>query len=72
MCSFGALPIRHRQLPMDLVSLFVNLWGGLDALLRFPAAHEIKSFFATKQFALLVTKSLSYAFGICDFRCNSE
>jgi len=51
-----------------VVSLIVNLWGGLDALLRFPAAHEFESFFATKQFLLLVAKTFSYAFGIVGFR----
>merc|ERR1719359_479985 len=51
-----------------VVSLIVNLWGGLDALLRFPAAHDLESFFAIKQFLLLVAKTFSYAFGINGFR----
>lgn len=50
------------------MSLFVNLWGGLDALLRFPASHEFESFFSTKQFLLLVLKTFGYAFGINEFR----
>lgn len=50
-----------------VVSLIVNFWGGLDALLRFPAEHDLDSFFAMKQFGLIVVKSLSYAFGITGF-----
>lgn len=51
-----------------VVSLVVNFWGGLDALLRFPAAHDAESVFAMKQLVLNVAKSLSYAFGIVGFR----
>jgi len=50
------------------ISLFVNLWGGLDALLRFPASHDFESFFASKQFLLVILKTFSYAFGINEFR----
>lgn len=53
-----------------VVSLLVNLWGGLDALLRFPAAHDIESFFAVKQFLLLLCKTFGYAFGINNFRMH--
>jgi len=51
-----------------MVSIAVNIWGGLDALLRFPAAHDFESFFAAKQVSLLLVKTFSYAFGIVDFR----
>lgn len=50
------------------ISIVVNLWGGLDALLRFPASHDLESFFTTKQFSLLVLKTFSYAFGINGFK----
>lgn len=49
------------------VTLVANVWGGLDALLRFPAAHDLESFFAAKQFSLLVVKTFSYAFGMMGF-----
>jgi len=51
-----------------VVVLGVNLWGWLDALLRFPVAHDLDSLFAAKQFVLLTVKTLSYAFGIVGFR----
>merc|ERR1719230_921074 len=51
-----------------VVALVVNVWGGLDALLRFPAAHDVEDFFTVKQFLLVVTKTFSYAFGINGFR----
>ncbi|CAE8696502.1 unnamed protein product [Polarella glacialis] len=50
------------------LSLLVNIWGGLDALLRFPAAHELESFFSVKQFCLLSLKTFGYAFGFSSFR----
>jgi len=50
------------------VALIVNLWGGLDALLRFPAAHDFESIFCGKQITLLLIKTFSYAFGIIGFR----
>jgi hypothetical protein len=50
------------------VALAVNLWGWLDALLRFDVAHDVKSCFAAKQLLCLVVKTLSYAFGIVGLR----
>lgn len=44
--------------------LLVNVWGPLDALMRFPKAHEIESLFTLKQFLLLALKTLTLAFGI--------
>eukprot|EP00747_Dinoflagellata_sp_TGD_P031730 gnl/TRDRNA2_/TRDRNA2_135515_c0_seq1.p1 gnl/TRDRNA2_/TRDRNA2_135515_c0~~gnl/TRDRNA2_/TRDRNA2_135515_c0_seq1.p1 ORF type:complete len:228 (-),score=35.59 gnl/TRDRNA2_/TRDRNA2_135515_c0_seq1:340-1023(-) len=52
------------------VSLLTNLWGGLDAVLRFPAGHDLESFFSVKQFMLLLVKTFSYAFGINGFRSH--
>jgi hypothetical protein len=51
-----------------VVAVAINLWGGLDALLRFPAAHDIESFFAVKQLLLLFAKLFAYAFGIIHLR----
>mmetsp|Transcript_156914 Transcript_156914/g.273132 ORF Transcript_156914/g.273132 Transcript_156914/m.273132 type:complete len:228 (+) Transcript_156914:136-819(+) len=50
------------------VALLVNSWGSLDAVLRFPAAHDIESFFSVKQFLLLLLKTFGYAFGLNGFR----
>lgn len=52
------------------VSILVNVWGGLDAILRFQAAHELESFFAAKQFTLQVTKTVAFIGGIRGFRQN--
>jgi len=52
------------------VSLFVAFWGGLDALLRFPAAHDLESLFCVKHFALLMLKTLAYAVGMAGFRAH--
>lgn len=51
-----------------VVGLIVNLWGGLDASLRYPAAHDVESCFSVKQCFLLLVKTFSYAFGIVSFR----
>lgn len=50
------------------VALVVGTWGHLDAVLRFPAAHNVDSFFSVKQFIMIVFKTLSYAFGMSGFR----
>lgn len=46
------------------VSLLINAWGGFDAILRFPAAHKIDSFFARKQTFLVVLKACVYTAGV--------
>merc|ERR1719330_1333913 len=46
------------------VSLLANFWGGLDALLRYPAAHYVESFFCVKQFALIAAKTIAFFIGI--------
>eukprot|EP00913_Durusdinium_trenchii_P030707 g28761.t1 len=38
-----------------LALLFCNLWGHLDAFLRFPIVHDLDSLFALKQLFLLFT-----------------
>merc|ERR1719382_150517 len=53
------------------VSVVGGLWGGLDALLRYPASHELESFFCLKQCGLLFVKSLTYALGMVNFRTNA-
>lgn len=67
-CELGFSLHGLTQPWVSAVSLAANLWGGLDALLRFPASHDLESLFAVKQFLLLLTKTFSYAFGINDFR----
>eukprot|EP00930_Biecheleria_cincta_P032995 TRINITY_DN22855_c0_g1_i1.p1 TRINITY_DN22855_c0_g1~~TRINITY_DN22855_c0_g1_i1.p1 ORF type:complete len:227 (-),score=27.73 TRINITY_DN22855_c0_g1_i1:227-907(-) len=52
------------------LSLLVNLWGGMDAVLRFPASHDLESWFSAKQFVLLIVKTVGYAFGLVSFRQN--
>lgn len=53
------------------LSLVTNLWGGLDALLRYPAAHPLESLFTAKQLSLLTAKTIGYAFGMSVFRLHA-
>lgn len=53
-----------------VISLLVNLWGGMDALLRFPASHDLESWFSVKQILLLSIKTMGYAWGFLSFRQN--
>mmetsp|Transcript_72860 Transcript_72860/g.152131 ORF Transcript_72860/g.152131 Transcript_72860/m.152131 type:complete len:229 (+) Transcript_72860:224-910(+) len=53
-----------------LTSLVVAVWGGVDALLRFPASHELESLFAAKQFSLLIFKTVVYVIGMSNFRSH--
>lgn len=46
-----------------LALLFCNLWGHLDAFLRFPIVHDLDSLFALKQLFLLLLKVASYLLG---------
>jgi len=64
--GFSLCGLTHQW--VTVVALIVNIWGWLDALLRFHAAHDALSLFATKQLLLLVAKTLSYAFGIIGLR----
>lgn len=68
LCELGFSSYGWTCSWVATVSLIVNIWGGLDALLRFPAAHELESFFSAKQVCLLLVKTFSYAFGMIDFR----
>merc|ERR1719221_687144 len=52
------------------VSLVIAFWGPFDALLRYPAAHDIESFFSLKQFCLLIVKTFAYACGTISIRAN--
>merc|ERR1719424_548527 len=67
-CELGFALQGFTHQWVAVVSLIVNVWGGVDALLRFPASHDFESFFAGKQFMLLMAKTFSYAFGIIGFR----
>ena len=46
-----------------IIALFCNLWGHLDAFLRFPIVHDLDSFFALKQLFLLLAKIGGYLLG---------
>jgi len=70
-CSeLGLLLAGVVSLKTTLLALLVNCWGGLDALLRFPAAHDLESWFSAKQFGLLLVKTVTYAFGFIGFRMH--
>mmetsp|Transcript_119132 Transcript_119132/g.323205 ORF Transcript_119132/g.323205 Transcript_119132/m.323205 type:complete len:249 (+) Transcript_119132:39-785(+) len=45
-----------------------NVWGGLDAVLRFPASHSLGSLFSVKQLLLLAAKALAFAAGLRELR----
>jgi len=50
------------------LSVFIDVWGGLDAILRYPARHELESFFSAKQFSLQATKVVAYVGGFRHMR----
>jgi hypothetical protein len=52
------------QLWFALAVVPVNVWGMLDAALRFPAACGPCSFFAAKQIGILMLKLVMYTFGL--------
>jgi len=68
MCELGFSSYEWTHQWVGMIALAVNIWGGLDAVLRFPAVHSFESFFAAKQVALLLVRTLAYAVGIIDFR----
>jgi len=43
--------------------VFVNIWGYLDAVMRFPVVHDIESFFVVKNVILMAGKVGMLAFG---------
>eukprot|EP00931_Biecheleriopsis_adriatica_P044579 TRINITY_DN25512_c0_g1_i2.p1 TRINITY_DN25512_c0_g1~~TRINITY_DN25512_c0_g1_i2.p1 ORF type:complete len:181 (-),score=25.73 TRINITY_DN25512_c0_g1_i2:60-602(-) len=63
LCSCGIVSSKTTAL-----AFLANLWGGLDALLRFPAAHDFESCFTAKQMLLLALKTMSYSCGFISFR----
>lgn len=68
--SFAFFGLTHHW--AACVVLASNLWGSLDALLRFPAAHDLESFFTVKQLLLLFANIFAYAFGIIGFRAHTN
>lgn len=66
LCASG---ITHPSIAT--LSVLVNVWGGFDALLRFPASHSLESFFSAKQFVLIAVKTVGYAFGFVTMRHHS-
>jgi len=53
LCARGVFEWR-----MAFVVLFVNTWGSLDAVLRFPLLHGFDTPFTCKQIGLLVIKAI--------------
>lgn len=47
--------------------MLCDLWGSVDAILRYPSVYDFNSFFSLKQVVLLIAKTCSYAFGITNF-----
>jgi len=68
LCELGFWQCGLTHWWVLVVSLLVNLWGWFDALVRFPVVHDVNSVFAVKQCLLLVTKTLSYGFGLVSLR----
>lgn len=65
--ELGLYVYGFAQAWLACIALVANLWGGLDALLRYPVAHRIDSFFCIKQVALLFVKIVSYTLGMVIF-----
>jgi len=62
---------RGEVHPLTLAfSLVANLWGGLDAVLRFPAKHTLESFFGKKQTILIAAKTFACILS-CRFHSTS-
>jgi hypothetical protein len=66
MCARG---ITHPW--VAYFSLVANLWGGFDALLRYPAAHSLDSTFTVKQLFLMTAKTVAYGVGLVNFRIHA-
>eukprot|EP00929_Paragymnodinium_shiwhaense_P101204 TRINITY_DN64107_c0_g1_i1.p1 TRINITY_DN64107_c0_g1~~TRINITY_DN64107_c0_g1_i1.p1 ORF type:complete len:266 (-),score=32.19 TRINITY_DN64107_c0_g1_i1:63-860(-) len=56
----------HLHWWMIFVIVFVNGWGPLDAVLRYPHVHDVDTLFTVKQMLLLCIKLGSLAFGLSD------
>lgn len=63
LVTYGAVAPKAFAL-----ALLVNLWGCMDAVLRFPASHDLESWFSAKQFALLMLKTVGYGYGFVSLR----
>jgi len=55
---------------MTPLLLVTNTWGLLDAVIRFPVAYDLDTFFSLKQIALLISKMFVYTFGFVDVHEN--
>ncbi|CAE7217779.1 unnamed protein product [Symbiodinium sp. CCMP2592] len=65
LCLGGAISFR------SLVVIFIcNIWGHLDASLRYPIVHDLDSFFALKQLFLVLLKTAGYLLGFRDITKN--
>lgn len=69
--ELGLAAIGMATLKASTMSLLINLWGGMDAVMRFPASHDLESWFSVKQFALLCLKSVVYACGFVSLKQNA-
>lgn len=49
------------------VCMFVNFWGALDAVLRFPATHCLETFFGVKQVGLFGAKASAFVISALSF-----
>jgi hypothetical protein len=68
LCEIGFSVGGYSNPYVVAVGLAVNLWGGLDAVCRYPAAHDLESLFTVKQCFLLLVKTFAYASGVLLFR----
>jgi hypothetical protein len=73
MCiDFTVWHMYHSGGIMLSLMLVINFWGWLDAALRFPAMHDVESFFTLKQVILMWVKvfwhvGIFYNAGLSDF-----
>eukprot|EP00931_Biecheleriopsis_adriatica_P013303 TRINITY_DN114665_c0_g1_i1.p1 TRINITY_DN114665_c0_g1~~TRINITY_DN114665_c0_g1_i1.p1 ORF type:complete len:232 (-),score=27.94 TRINITY_DN114665_c0_g1_i1:56-724(-) len=63
LCAYANDVVSGRAL---IAILLCNVWGHLDAFLRFPVVHDLDSFFGLKQVCLLLLKLVGYIFGFRD------
>jgi hypothetical protein len=75
VCSFALFEVWfcHNGLIhpwTDVAVTFCNMWGMVDAVLRYPTVYDIDTIFCTKQMILLVLKILSYVLGFGDIPRN--
>eukprot|EP00812_Abedinium_dasypus_P002424 NODE_1295_length_1182_cov_307.449867.p1 GENE.NODE_1295_length_1182_cov_307.449867~~NODE_1295_length_1182_cov_307.449867.p1 ORF type:complete len:245 (+),score=52.96 NODE_1295_length_1182_cov_307.449867:156-890(+) len=64
-CLYRARLLRGWAVPAVVVA---DLWGALDAIVRFPHAREVESIFGVKQSLLLVLKFCCCLFALRDHR----